>query len=100
MIFHDTTTKFFFVSKHQNKAEIKNLYDFEVLSSDFPGLKTSAISMASTASTTSMASMTFTAPDGWILPGNQMTNTGPFLGHGLSQTQIFTDICTFSIGGC
>jgi hypothetical protein len=42
--------------------------------------------MASTASTTSMASMTSTtsfheknhAPDGWIFPGNQMTNIGPF----------------------
>ena len=47
--------------KHQNKAEFKNLDDSEVLSSDFPDLRTSAASMTSTASTTSMASMTFTA---------------------------------------
>ena len=50
-------------SKHQNKAEFKNLDDSEVLSSDFPGLRTSAASMASTASTASstyVASMTFT----------------------------------------
>ena len=58
--------------------------------------------------TTSMTSMTFTAsfhqkntaPDGWILPGNQMTNTDPFLWHGSSKTQIFTDIWSFSIKGC
>ena len=48
-------------SKHQNKAEFKNLDDSKVLSSDFPDLRTSAASMTSTASTTSMASMTFTA---------------------------------------
>ena len=57
MIFHDSTQKRFF-SKHKNKAEFKCLDDSEVLSSDFPGLKTSAASMTSVASTTSMASMT------------------------------------------
>ena len=60
MIFHDYTQKLFF-SKHKNKAEFKCLDDFEVLSSDFPGLKTSAASMTSVASTASMASMTSTA---------------------------------------
>ena len=60
MIFHDYTQKFFF-SKHKNKAEFKCLDDSEVLSSDFPGLKTSAASMTSVASTASMASMTSTA---------------------------------------
>ena len=66
---------FFFLSKHQNEAEFKNLYGFKVLNSDFPGLTTSAASMAS---------MTFTAllhqknndPDVWISPGKQITNTG------------------------
>ena len=38
MIFHDSTKKLSF-SKHQCKAEFKNLDDSEVLSSDFPGLK-------------------------------------------------------------
>ena len=52
---------FFSLSKHQNKAEFKKLYGSEVFSSDFPGLKTYAVSMVSTASTTSVASMTFTA---------------------------------------
>ena len=60
MIFHDSTQKKIF-SKHKNKAEFKCLDDFEVLSSDFSGLKTSAASMTSVASTASMASMTSTA---------------------------------------
>ena len=47
-------------SKHQNKAEFKNLDDSEVLSSDFLDLKISAASMASTASTASMASTALT----------------------------------------
>ena len=76
-----------FFSKHQNKAEFKNLNDSEVPSCDFPGLKTSTASITSTPSTTSMASMTSTAsfyqkntrPDGWIIPGTKMTNTGPLL---------------------
>ena len=58
-IFHDSTKHFF--SKHQNKAEFKDLDHSEVLSSDFPVLRTSAASMTSTASTTSIASMTSTA---------------------------------------
>ena len=48
-------------SKHQNKAEFKNLDDSKVLSRNFPSLRASAASMTSAASTTSMASMTFTA---------------------------------------
>ena len=60
MIFHDPTKKLIF-SKHQNKAEFKNLDDTEVLSSDFPDLRTSAASVTLTASMASVASMTFTA---------------------------------------
>jgi hypothetical protein len=44
-------------SKHQNKAEFKILDDFEVASSDFSGLRTSAAPMTSTASMASMTSM-------------------------------------------
>ena len=54
MKFHDSIKKLSF-SKHQCKAELKNLDDSEVLNSDFPGLKTSAASMTLTASTTSVA---------------------------------------------
>ena len=43
-------------SKHQNRAEFKNLDNSEVLSCDFPGLRTSAASISSTASTASPAS--------------------------------------------
>ena len=60
IIFHDSNPKNFF-SKHKNKAESKFLDDSEVLSSDFPGLNSSAASMTSVASTASMASMTSTA---------------------------------------
>ena len=61
MIFHDSTPEKRFFSKHKNKAEFKYLDEFEVLSSDFPGLKTSAASITSVASVASMASMTSTA---------------------------------------
>ena len=59
MIFHDST-KITFVSKHQNKAEFKNLVKSEVLSSNFSGLRNSAALVTSTASTTLVASMTST----------------------------------------
>ena len=60
MTFHDSSQNNFF-SKHKNKAEFKYLDDSKVLSSGFPGPKTSAASMTSAASTASMASMTSTA---------------------------------------
>ena len=55
MIFHDFT-KLEIFSKHQTELEFKNLDDSEVLSSDFPCLKTSAALMTSVASTASMTS--------------------------------------------
>ena len=42
-------------------AHLLGLDDSKVLSGDFPGLKTSAVSMTSVVSTASMASMTSTA---------------------------------------
>ena len=75
-------------SKHQNKAEFNNLDDFNILTGDFPGFRTSTASMASTASKASVASMTHTTSfdqkkmtdtDGWIIPGTTMTNTCPLL---------------------
>jgi hypothetical protein len=50
-----------FFSKHKNKVEFKCLDESEVLSSGFPGLKTTAASMTSVTSTASMTSMTSTA---------------------------------------
>ena len=95
MIFHDSAQKNFF-SKHKNKAEFNCLDDSEVISSYFPGLKTSAASMTSVTST---ASMTLTAsfhqkntdPDGLIIPGTKMANTGQSLLNGSSKTILFTD---------
>ena len=55
MIFHDSTPHKSF-SKHQNEDEFKNLDDSEVLSSDFSGPRTSAASLSSSASATSLAS--------------------------------------------
>ena len=61
------------------------------------------------ASTTSMASMTFTFHnfikkitdcDGWIIPGTKMTITGPFLWNRSSKIQFFTDTSTISVRGC
>jgi hypothetical protein len=55
--------------------------------------------VTSTASTTSVASMTSIAsfhqkksdPDGLMIPGTKMTNSGPFLWNGSSKTHFFTD---------
>ena len=59
MIFHDSTQKNSF--SKQNKVEFKNLDDSEVLSSGFPGSKTSTASTTSVTSTASMTSVTATA---------------------------------------
>ena len=99
MIFHDSS-KLILFSKHQNKAEFKDLDDSLGLRSDFPGLRTSTVSITSTASMTSVASMTSTAsihkkitdPNGWIIPDTQMTNTSPFLWNGSLKVQFFTYI--------
>ena len=74
IIFHDSNI-FLFFSKHQNKAEFKNLDDSKFLSSDFPDLRTSAASMTSIATTTSIASMTFTASTASVA---SMTSTASF----------------------
>ena len=102
------STPIFFSSKHQSKAEFKNLDDTEVLSSDFPGVITSATSMTSMTSTTSVASMSSTASfyqkiySTWWLdhPCHQNDQTGPFVWNGSSKIQFFTDISTISVGGC
>ena len=47
--------------KKPKRTEFKCLDDFEVPSSDFPGLKTSVAVMTSVTSTASMAPMTSTA---------------------------------------
>ena len=60
LIFQDSYQKYLF-SKHQYKAQFRNLDNSAVISSDFPGLRTFAASMISTDLTTSVASRTSTA---------------------------------------
>ena len=60
LMFHDYNKKYLF-SKHQNKAEFRNLNDSAFISRDFPGLTSFEASMTSTVLTTSVASMTSTA---------------------------------------
>ena len=43
MVFCDSTPNYIF-SKHQNKTDIQNLDDTEVLINDFPGIRTSEAS--------------------------------------------------------
>jgi hypothetical protein len=57
MVFCVSTPNSIF-SKHQNKAEIQNLDDSEVIINDFPDIRTSAASTTSSASAASMASTT------------------------------------------
>ena len=88
MIFHDSTKKYLF-STHQNKADFKNLDDCEVISTDFPGLKTSAASMSSIAS----FCQKIADPDGWIIPSTQMINISPLRYiERIIKNPIFPDI--------
>jgi hypothetical protein len=34
-------------------------------------------------------------PDGWIIPGIKLTNTGPFLWNGYEKVQFFTNLVPF-----
>ena len=91
MIYHDSTKKIWFL-KHQNKVKFKNLDAFEVLSSDFPVLKTSAASLASTAPLQPYFIKELPVHDAWIIRGTKMTNIGPFLWNGSSKIHFFADI--------
>ena len=75
-------------SKHENKAEFKNLNDSEGPSCDFSGLRTSAASMTSTASFHQKNA----DPDDWITLGTKLTYNGPFLLNRSSKIQFFTNI--------
>ena len=81
----------------KKKAEFKNLDDSEVLSSDFPGLKTSTASLTSSASTTSLASTNSTAlfyqRTSWFWwldhPWHQKDQYGPFFVEWIIKNPIF-----------
>ena len=107
MIFHDSTQKILF-SKHRNKAEFKNLCDSEVLSSDFPGLKTLQPHWPHRPlqfcwphqSLQPYFTKNLPGPDDWMIFGTKMINTVPFLW--IINNTIFhwyvSD--TLSVGGC
>ena len=107
LIFHDST-KINFVSKHQNKAEFENLVNSEVLSSDFQALEPLQPQWPRQPQQPQWPQWPqqphfikkFTDPDGSMIPGTKMTNTGPFLWNGSSKIQFFTDSSTFSVRGC
>ena len=74
-----------FFSKPQNKTKFKNMEDPGVFSCDFPGLRTSAVSMTLAASFHQNIYWSW-----WlIIPGTQMTNNGPFLWNLSSIFQFF-----------
>ena len=98
MTFHDSTKKYFF-SKHQNKAEFKNPDYSEVHRSNFPGLGTSAASLPHWPlqphwpQQPPQPNFIKALPDfdGWIIPGTKITNTVPFLWNGSPKIQFITD---------
>ena len=95
-------------SKHQNKTEFKNLDDSEFRISDFPGVRTSAASMTSTASTTSIALLTLTTsyhqkyadPDSWSFLTPKWPILVPLCGmdHQISNFSLIPN--TLYVGGC
>ena len=104
MIFHDSVI-FFTSSKHQSEAHFKNLNDSEVLSSDFPSLKTSATSDLSGLNSfndlDSLVSLkdllilmlwSSLAPK-WLIPV-------PFCGMDHQKSNFLLIFDTLSVGGC
>ena len=88
------------LSKHQNKAEFKDLNDSLGLISDFLALEPLKSQWPQQPQWPQRPQWprqpqfikTLTDPDGWIIPGTQMTNTSSFLWNGSSKIQFFTDI--------
>ena len=76
---------FLFVSKHQSKAKFKKLDDSEVLRSDFQTLEP----MQPPCPLQPHFIKINTAPDGWIPPSKQITNTGLFWLNGSSKNPNF-----------
>ena len=109
MIFHDSA-KINFVSKHQNKAEFKNMDNSEVLCSNFSGLKSLQPHWSHQPHQLLQPHWPHQPiqpyfikelpdSDGWMIPGTKMAKTGPFLLNGSSKSNFFTDFSNFSVGG-
>ena len=92
--YYDSTKTFF--SKHQNKAEFKNLDNSEVFSSDFQTLETSAASLTSSASAASLAStdsiVIFPKIFLILMVWSSLAHTSPFLENKSWKIQFLTDI--------
>ena len=86
--------------KHKNKAEFKYLDEFEVLSSDFPALKTSAASMTTVASTASFYQKKLLILMVWSSLAPKRSIPVPFcrMDHQKSNFSLISDI--LSVGGC
>ena len=95
LTFHDSTPKNVF-SKHQNKADFKNLDDSEVPSCDFPGLIISVASMTSTASFHQKLYWSWWFDDPW----HQNDQYWSIFVEWIIKNPIFTDFSTFSVRGC
>ena len=106
MIFHDSTKKKVF-QNIQNKVVFKNLDDSGVISSDFPGPRTSAASLTSSAYATSLASYSLKSP---ISPKNflilmigsplapKWPILAPFCGMDLKKSNFSLLLGTLSVG--
>ena len=96
MLFHDSTPLKSF-SKHQNKDDIKNLDDSEILGSDFSDPRTSATSLTSSASAASLASTAsktlFHQKSSWSQwldhPWHQNNHCWPFFVKWIIKNSIF-----------
>ena len=92
--------EYFFVSKHQHKAEFKNLNDSEVLifqtlkpvQSHWPHWPLQPLQPQKAFFTKELPDS-----DDWIIPG---TNSCPFLWNASSKIQFFTDLSIFSARSC
>ena len=106
MSFHDSVKKLLF-SKHQSKViiilKLLNSRTWKTLKSSvviFQALENSPASLTSAASATSLASTASKAqfpkklldPDGLIITGTKITNTGHFLWNWSPKIQFFTNI--------
>jgi hypothetical protein len=99
VVFHDSVKKVFFQNTKISDIspqiiDFKNLDDSVVI---FPALQTSAVSLTSVASATSLAyshifSKKLPVPDGLVITETKITNTGHFLWNGSLKIQYFTNI--------
>ena len=102
LIIHDSDKKYLF-SKHQNKAEFRNLDDSAVISSDFPGLGTCSLnnvySLNNLSGFNDLGSLISSKILFNLMVGSSLAPkwpvSVPFFWKRSSKIQIFTDIWYF-----